>query len=523
MSRPSTSALTRVSLAVLCVIAVSCGGASDGTTTGPPVVLPIASVTITPTSPIWNVGATQQFTATTLDANGATLTGRVVTWTTSDTTKATVSSTGLATGIGAGAATIKATSEGKSASASITVTAVSTAGGQLDTAFNGTGKVITAFGTNEDVGRAIALQADGKIVVVGTSTVGSSVDFAVARYNTDGSLDPSFDSDGKVITFITGAGSIDVANAVAIQTDGKIVVAGRADGNLAVVRYNTDGSLDAAFGTGGKVTTTIVNLTFAANAVAIQADGKIVAGGVVGFSGGTSFGLARYTTNGTLDTSFDTDGLVRTDNIGAGCCGSSSYINAIAIQSDGKIVAAGAATSSIALGRYNTDGSLDTSFDTDGVLTTNVPYTSTTATSVLIQPNGKIIAAGSSDGTFALFRYASDGALETIFERTHFTFDMLTGAALQSDGKIVTVGYIQKYASTNNDIVVHRYNADGSFDSTFGTTGRVVTPLGGGGAYGGGEFGGAHGMAIQADGKIVVAGSALTDLNPDFVVVRYRP
>jgi uncharacterized delta-60 repeat protein len=501
---------------VLCALAVSCGGGSATTET--PVVLPVASVTITPTTPIWNVGATQQFTATTLDANGATLTGRVVTWKSSDATKATVSSTGLATGIGAGAATITATSEGRSASAAITITAVVTGGGQLDATFNGTGKVITAFGTNDDVGRAIALQADGKIVVVGTSKAGSNSDFAVARYNSDGSLDPTFDSDGKVITFITGAGSNDVANAVAIQADGKIVVAGRSDGNLAVVRYNTDGSLDAAFGTGGKVTTTIVNQLLAANAVAIQADGKIVVGGMAGPSDASSFVLARYTTNGALDTSFDTDGIVGTSYIGGGCC---SYINAIAIQSDGKIIAAGASGSTLAMARYNTNGSLDTSFDTDGVLVSNGAGI---AASVLIQPNGKIVAAGSSGGVFGLYRYAADGALETIFEKSAFvTFDVLTGAGLQSDGKIVAVGYIQKYVTINNDIIVRRYNADGSIDSTFGTNGKVVTPLGGGGTYGGGEFAGAHGTSMQTDGKVVVAGSAMTELNPDFVVLRYLP
>jgi uncharacterized delta-60 repeat protein len=394
--------------------------------------------------------------------------------------------------------------------------------GALDTSFNTTGQVRTTFGTNNDIANAVALQADGKIVVAGTTGSstnnsqypGASNDFALARYNADGSLDASFDTDGKVTTFIVGANSKDVANALAIQTDGKIVAAGSADNSFALVRYNINGSLDQAFGTGGKVTTSFCADCYyaTASAVVVQTDGKIVA---VGSRGLGSY-LVRYNSNGSLDLTFGTGGIV---------AGISEFSNAVAIQTDGKLVVAGSSSNYFTLVRYNSNGSLDTTFGTAGVVSGPIGP----ATAVLIQTDGKIVAAGGIGGPFSLFRYNTDGSLETIFERaTGANYGLqytLRAIAIQKDGKFVTAGYVGQ-STTNRDFVVRRHNADGSIDTTFGTGGIVVTPTYANGApstyYSSGPFDGGRAMVIQTDGKIVVAGTDFNGTDPDFAIVRYQ-
>ena len=390
------------------------------------------------------------------------------------------------------------------------------ASGALDASFNTNGKVFTGFGTNEEQANAVALQSDGRIVVAGATSAGAAFDFAVARYNTDGTPDLTFDSDGKVATFIVGANSVDIASAMVIQPDGRIVVAGRADNTLALVRYNIDGSLDGTFGVNGKVTTTVLGGLTAA-AVALQADGKIVTAGAASVSGGTFFAVARHNTNGGLDSTFGTAGVVTTPNIGGGCCGSYGAATAVTIQPNGRIVAAGASGTTLAIVRYLTNGSLDSTFDADGMAVTSVAFTSTNATSVLVQPNGRIVAGGNVGGEFALFRYNADGSLETIFERLVGPSDVLTAAMLQATGKIVAVGFTRQALNVNKDFVVVRYNADGARDTSFGTGGRAAA------AIGGGFFDGGHALAIQADGRIVVAGSARIGTNDDIVVMRFLP
>ncbi|MEE9294854.1 MAG: delta-60 repeat domain-containing protein, partial [Phycisphaerae bacterium] len=247
--------------------------------------------------------------------------------------------------------------------------------GTLDPTFGDGGLVTTDFlGSSRDVGRdVVAIQADGKIVVVGQTSDAGGSDFAVARYNADGSLDASFDGDGKLTTDFAGAG--DIANSVAIQADGKIVVAGRAsisgpDFDFAVARYNADGSLDTSFDGDGKLTTDFAGSTDLALSVAIQADGKIVVAGQASTFGTGSFAVARYNADGTLDAGFDGDGKLTTDFAGRG-----EVAKSVAIQADGKIVAAGETFTDtgfvFALARYNADGSLDASFDGDGKLTTD--------------------------------------------------------------------------------------------------------------------------------------------------------
>ena len=188
--------------------------------------------------------------------------------------------------------------------------------GSLDTSFDGDGKVTTAIGSSYAVAYSVAIQADGKIVAGGYSADASDHDvFTLARYNPDGSLDTSFDGDGITTTTIMGSVGA-VVFSVALQADGKIVAAGYTTNGIqtdfALARFNPDGSLDAGFGDDGTLSTSIGSENDAAASVAIQADGKIVAAGSSDSGGYGRFALASYNTDGSLDSSFDGDGMLTT-------------------------------------------------------------------------------------------------------------------------------------------------------------------------------------------------------------------
>jgi uncharacterized delta-60 repeat protein len=281
--------------------------------------------------------------------------------------------------------------------------------GDLDTTFDGDGKVTTDFGVNSGRAFSVAIQSDGKIVVAG----GSNSDFALARYNSNGSLDTTFDGDGVVTTDF---GNSDTAFSVAIQSDGKIVVAGFSfngrNGDFALARYNSDGGVDYSFGSGGKVATDFSGDYDGAFSVAIQRDGKIVVAGGSDHNGSIrlhDFALARYDSNGILDPTFGSGGKVTTD-----FGGNDEGAKSVAIQSDGKIVVAGhsgnvGSNNYFALTRYESNGSLDTTFDGDGKVTTDFGSGFDRAYGVAIQSDGKIVVAGFSADSinedFALARF----------------------------------------------------------------------------------------------------------------------
>jgi uncharacterized delta-60 repeat protein len=363
--------------------------------------------------------------------------------------------------------------------------------GSLDLSFDNDGKVVTDIGSGNDYGWSAAIQIDGKIVVAGNIDNGSNRDFALVRYNADGSLDNTFDSDGKVTTVI-GSGN-DYGNSVAIQCDGKIVVAGSSnngsDDDFALVRYNTDGSLDNTFDSDGKVTTDFGSTDESGYSVAIQSDGKIVVAGGIFNGSNNDFALVRYNADGSLDNSFDSDGKVTT------AIGSSyDYGHSVAMQSDGKIVVAGSSNDGpgnnpfdyFALVRYNADGSLDNTFDSDGKVTTDIGSRDDIGHSVAIQSDGRIVVSGNTySGSvydFALARYNSDGSLDNTFDSdgkvtTDFgDIDYGGSAAIQSDGKIVLAGSSGIWP--NIDFALARYNADGSLDNTFDSDGKVRTDFG---------------------------------------------
>ena len=380
----------------------------------------------------------------------------------------------------------------------------------FDSLVGGHDKLVSNLGIDAS---SIAIQADGKILVAGTSIgdLGNNLDFGLARYNSNGTLDTRFDRDGKLNTDF-GINDNDQGSTMAIQADGKILVAGtRASmltGNdFALARYNSNGTLDTSFDRDGKVTTDFGGLDLV-NTMAIQADGKIVVAGSTGnFSVGNDFALARYNSNGTLDTSFDRDGKLTTNFGGA------DIATSMAIQADGKIVVAGGTgISEFAVARYNSNGSLDTSFDRDGKLTTDFVSNYASATSMAIQADGKIVVAGvssMSSGNFALVRYNSNGSLDTSFDRdgkltTDFGGnDMATSMAIQADGKILVAG-----ASSGN-FAVARYNSNGSLDTSFDGDGKFTANFGGNG--------GARSIAIQADGNVLVGGMSN---NTNFALVR---
>jgi len=424
------------------------------------------------------------------------------------------------------------------------VPGVGAAGGDLDPTFGSGGTVVTDFAATPDFGEAVAVQPDGKIVVAGSAGVAESADFAIARYNTDATLDQSFGSGGKVQTDF-GASRYDVAAAVALQPDGRIVVAGysEAGAGFALARYNADGSLDTSFGSDGKVVTAFHESTGAfvlaeANGVAIQPDGKIVAVGTADeeFILGVSFGaLARYNPDGSLDTSFGTGGTVLT-GVGFGP-GEPAGAVAVALRDRGnsgtKIITAARVPSTItanfdfALFQYNADGSLDTSFGTGGEVTTDLGSGSDDVpASLALEPNGRVVVAGESDalGTFdfALARYKPDGGIDSSFGTggrvlTDFasaSVDRATAVTIEKDGRIVAVG--TSNAMGRFDFALARYKANGDLDPSFGSNGTVLT------AFGTSGFDFASGVAIEPDRKIVAAGlSTSADESGDFAVARY--
>ena len=425
------------------------------------------------------------------------------------------------------ACTSKGGTEAGSPSGATNPSTVAGGGIALDPSFGSGGEVTTSFSSGSDGISAIAVQPDGKIIVAGGAN--GSAEFALARYNPDGTLDTTFGDAGTVTTDLTG--NNDYATAVAIQPDGKIVAAGvahlagsgsggfGANPDFGLVRYNPDGTLDTTFGNGGQVTTSFTPAGDFVSGVAMQADGKIVAVGIAGDGAADpDFALARYNADGSLDATFGKGGEVTTD------FDARDGASAVAIQADGKIIAAGttfAAKSAggdigFGLARYDPDGSLDTTFGKGGTVVSD--FTGGAACfGVAIQADGKIVASGGTDfsaqAMFSFARYQPNGTLDDTFG-THglvtsdLPFSPSERFAIQPDGKIVAAG---------PSFTLVRFNPDGTPDTTFGTNGTVTTDFGSGSAS---TDSGA--VAIQADGNVVVAGSAsLSKTDSDFALVRY--
>ena len=409
-----------------------------------------------------------------------------------------------------------------SVSSIFTVTAIDTA---PTFSLNGDGLITTDFNSADDVGVSTKIQADGKIIIAGYSYVGSHWSLALARYNTDGSLDTSFNGNGKVTTAI---GVTDTYGySVSIQADGKILLAGDnyngSTDSFALARYNTDGSLDTSFNGNGIVTTTIGTNGGWANSVTTQTDGKILLAGN-SLDNNYAIVLARFNSDGTLDASFNGNGVVKTaigtsDNFGC----------SVNLQADGKMLVVGYSNNGskygFALACYNGDGSLDTSFNATGEIITTIGTADAYAYASTLQSDGKILVAGEtyngSNWDFALVRYNTDGSLDASFNGNGIVTTAIGSAddsaesiTVQTDGKILVAGISNNGSS--DDFALVRYNSDGSLDTTFNDTGIVTSDFGK-------QYARAYSVTVQADGEILVAGRSSNGSNRDFALARYNP
>lgn len=392
--------------------------------------------------------------------------------------------------------------------------------GTLDTSFGANGIVTTYLGQYSGYNNAVAIQQDEKIVVVGSDNIdGVKSNFLIMRYDKYGKIDNSFGDKGIVSESFSNNNS---CNDVEIQTDGKIVVVGDIASNntgankgMSILRFNTNGNLDKTFGFNGKETTNI-GVYESASALAIQKDGKIVVAATTKLSADSDydFSVLRYNADGSLDKTFDKDGIV-SNNVGLG---NYNKATSIAIQPDEKIVIAGYSTgdssSQFALVRYNKDGSLDNTFDLDGKVTTSFERANTILNSILIQPNGKIIAAGYSYSvgsyytTVAIAKYNIDGSLDTTFGDNGLinsfmsNLNKVNSIKLQADNKIIVGGETINYSNSDNGFILFRYNSDGSIDNSFASNGILTNYF---------KYDTAvQDIEIQSNGRIVVVGEKPT-------------
>lgn len=397
----------------------------------------------------------------------------------------------------------------------------SAAPGDPDKTFGDNGTVTTDFGaTDPDRAFDMVIQSDGRIVLVGQADL-ATVDVAIARYRPGGTLDRSFAGDGRRTDDLRGG--FDRAQAVALQEDGKIVVVGSAfdgsDDMIAVLRYKSGGTPDAGFsGDGVRLLDVAPNADDALTAVAIQPDGRIVVAG----SSGSHMLVARFRATGGLDTSFAGDGLRRIDLSAADAAA------AALVRPDGRIVVGGTTSvggGDFALARLKPNGVLDTSFSGDGVRIVRFSAGTDGLQALARQGGGKIVAAGfaaasPTDDDFAVARLRKDGSPDTRFGggdglRT-FSFGRETEQALdvasQPNGKIVVAGWA--WNGADEDFAVARLTDHGFLDSKFGEDGRGTTHFGTGNDHG-------AAVAIDAHGRIVVAGYARVPLDDDFGAARY--
>lgn len=385
----------------------------------------------------------------------------------------------------------------------------------LDTSFGAGGRISTPGGGDA---RAVLIRPDGRIIVVGRRDVGANFhfQFGAAAYDAAGNLDRSFGTQG--IATIPLGGSDDEAFDAADDRDGGFVAVGRTDAagltntDFGVARYTADGQPNPTFPTGGFVRTDVAGRADGANAVAVQADGKIIA---AGFAQTTpidfDFALVRYNADGTLDRSFGGDGIITTD-LGS----QNDAANAVAIQPDGKIVAVGVTGENVAVARYLPDGALDPSFGGTGTVVSDLGFDGV-ANGVAITSGGTILVAGTRLGPHAnldpiVASYGPNGRLNAGFGDLGVADTDLSGGddfgddlVLDSHGGIVVVGTAS--SPTVTDMALVRYRLDGTLD-TFLTTDF----------HGAGDFG--HALAVDPNGGIVAAGTIADGSENEFGLIR---
>lgn len=407
--------------------------------------------------------------------------------------------------------------------------------GALDLSFSSDGIVTVDVGGN-DVLQAVTLDEDQNIYAAGYAVVGAGPykDICVAKFTPAGALDPVFGGDGIVTTDL-GGNFDDLAYAIAMQPDGKIVVAGSTyDGTgnkMCILRYRADGSLDPAFSSDGKLIIDFGGPDDAARGIIIMGDGAIYVGGyrmeeVTATMYRRNFAAVRVTTTGEFDAAFGGDGKVATlfseDRHASGF--------SMGVQPDGKVIMAGysyvgtSANYQYALVRYNTDGSLDNTFDGDGMVLVPTGTALGEANAIQIQVDNKIVIAGKEwvgfDTDFSLIRFNENGTLDNTFGTggiTQITYgtgeeEAFTGLAMEWDGGIVATGY--KGNGTDRETVIMRFLANGTLDPAFGTGGKVNSNFSA-------EADQGYAVIVQPDGKFLVAGYADGGPDNDLAVMRY--
>ena len=393
--------------------------------------------------------------------------------------------------------------------------------GALDPTFGTGGKVNFNFSFTDAVGD-MALQSTGKIIVGGTTTTSSPEDFALARFNTNGTPDTSFGTGGRVQTDVGGPS--DHLAAIAIQSDDKIIAAGSsANGQLGLVRYLANGGLDPSFGTGGIVA---INYTDPINtaSVALQPDGKIITAGgeVVGFN--TYMSLTRFNVDGSLDTTFGTGGRFRSTVVGSA--------SNVVLQPDGSMVMGGYSGSmsgsfNWAVARVLPTGMPDLAFGSNGAVTTTFSgFGNGDVRGLALQPDGRIVAAGqfslntNSQDIGAIVRYNPNGTLDKLWDGDGLVtvprpgYETFEDVKIQPDGRIVAGGLIGNGGPS--DTLLARFNNDGSLDATFGTAGLVTTDMAPG------DHDQASIVLLQPDGKILTAGNN-SGSDSNWLLGRYLP
>lgn len=408
------------------------------------------------------------------------------------------------------------------------------AAGRVDTSFGAGGRVVTPVGTGEDFANAVAVQADGKVLVAGAVATTAGTQFALVRYDRDGTPDAGFGNAGKVLGAVGTRGN-DVAAAIALQADGKILVAGSSDQgatgqDFALLRYHADGTLDADFGNGGKVVLDFGGETDRAWALVVQPDGRIVVGGESNQGSSTSgvdFALARLHADGRLDAGFGSGGKVLTalkSNAGG------DVVRGLALQTvDGqpRIVAVGGEGDFLAA-RYTADGSLDGAWGQGGRIVGIFGTIIGGARAVTALPGGEVVIAGHASHKFAAVQLTASGQPDPRFGAAgdgRFELGLVpnwneaNAIVRQADGKLVVGGWVFSGAGSAGDFAAVRLGADGLIDLDFGTRGLVIVPM-----AEGTKSDLAHAVVLQADERVpavraIQAGEA-GGANNDFALTR---
>ena len=398
----------------------------------------------------------------------------------------------------------------------------------------GAGKLITPIGSGNDQANSITLQPDGKVLLAGNCINGATVDFCAVRYLANGTLDTTWNGTGKVSTPI-GTGGDASANAMTLQPDGKVLLAGPCwNGtydDFCAARYLANGTLDITWNGTGKVITAFGGgVGGTANAMTLQPDGKVLLAGICANFSSPNFCAARYLANGSLDTTWNSTGKIITF-IGSGYANASS----MTLQPDGKVLLAGSCSNAFNFDfctvRYLADGSLDATWGGTGKVITPIGTGYDYGKTITLQPDGKVLVAGYCAGAtnydFCAARYLANGTLDTSWNSTGTSPGTVittigTGTSnaismtLQPDGRVLLAGHCSN--GTNYDFCAARYLANGTLDTTWNSTGtspgKVITAIGGGGDY-------ARAVMLQPDGKVLVAGYCSNGANDDFCAARY--